>query len=458
MSSFMDEVINNLGEDLKVGDKVRGTVERILNDFTILLDVHSFTEGTMHLDHFTKDKNATSFKDLVKVGDIIECEVAKVSYEPNALILLSRLDELKEEAFNELKVAQENHTPVEATVSKDANGKGYILNYKGIACFMPKSQSPRDIKLKSNINVLVIDIDDDRKRAVVSAKEIAIQEQLKKKEAILEGINVGDTLKGVVTKVENYAAFVKCGEVSGMIKAKDVAHEFVDVQKVLKVGDELEVKVLSKDNGKLLFSRKALIDSPFTAFAKEHHIGDKVKGKVSNKLAFGLLLELAPNLKGLLHRSEYSYNPNDNLAARVIIGDELEVAILSMDEDGEKINLSIKALMDNPWDRVEAQVGDVVKAKVLGTNKGGVEVATDLGVDGFIPKSEALSYDDRNKDVSSFFAKDDEVEAKIIEIDPKQWRMVLSIRKINEDKERAELEKYNDNEEVSTNLGDKLKK
>jgi small subunit ribosomal protein S1 len=128
-----------------------------------------------------------------------------------------------------------------------------------------------------------------------------------------------------------------------------------------------------------------------------------------------------------------------------------------MDEDGEKINLSIKALMDNPWDRVEAQVGDVVKAKVLGTNKGGVEVATDLGVDGFIPKSEALSYDDRNKDVSSFFAKDDEVEAKIIEIDPKQWRMVLSIRKINEDKARADLEKYNDSEEVSTNIGDKLK-
>ena len=453
---FMDEVMANYKDAPKVGEKVKGKVVSIENQKTIKLDIGCFTEGTMHLEYFTKDPNVESFEGLVNVGDEIECEVAKVD-EQHSLILLSRQDELKLEAFNEIKEALAEGKTIEACVTKDVNNRGYILTYKGISLFMPKSQSPKDVKLKSNINVLVLDVDNEKMKAVVSAKAIQHLEYLKKKEEALEGINVGDTLNGVVTKVENYAAFVKCGDVSGMIKAKDVAHEFVDVQKVLKVGDEVSVKVLSKENGKLLFSRKALIDSPYQAFAKAHNVGDKVKGKVSNKLAFGLLLELAPNLKGLLHRSEYSYNPNDNLASRVIIGDELEVAILSMDEKDEKINLSIKALMDNPWERVEAQVGDIVKAKVIGTNKGGVEVATELGVDGFIPKSEALSYDDRNKEVSAFFAKDDEVEAKIIEIDPKQWRMVLSIRKINEDKARADLEKYNDSEEVSTNIGDKLK-
>ena len=457
-NSFMDEVINNLDDNLKPGDKVTGKVISITNDYTIVLDINSFTEGTMHLNHFTKDPNVTSFKDIVKVGDVIDCEIAKVSYDPTAQILLSRLDTLKVEAFNELVKAKEEGTTINVTVVKDSNGKGFMCSYNGVNCFMPKSQSAKDVKVKSTVAVVVIDIDDARHKAVVSSKALEHQEYLKKKEEALANINVGDILDGVITKVENYAAFVKCGDVSGMIKAKDVAHEFVEVQKVLKAGDEVKVQVISKDNNKLLFSRKALIDSPFTAFTKEHTIGDKVKGKVTNKLPYGLLLELAPNLKGLLHKTEYSHNPNDNLASKVIIGDELEAAILSIDNDAERINLSIKVLLDNPWDRVEAKVGDIIKCKVLGTNKGGVEVSTDLGVDGFIPKSEALSYDDRNKDVASFFEKDDELETKIIEIDPKQWRLVLSIRRINEDKERVELEKYNDNEEITTNLADKLNK
>lgn len=457
-NSFMEDVINSLDEGLKPGDKVTGKVISIVNDKTIVLDINSFTEGTMHLNHFTKDPNVLSFKDIVKVGDVIDCEIAKISYDPTAVILLSRLDSLKAEAFNELVKAKEEGNTVLVNVLKDANGKGFICTYNGVNCFMPKSQSSKDVKVKANVNVAIIDIDEAHHKAVVSAKAIEHQEYLKKKEEALANVNVGDILDGVITKVENYAAFVKCGDVSGMIKAKDVAHEFVEVQKVLNVGDELKVQVISKENNKLLFSRKALIDSPFTAFTKEHSIGDKIKGKVTNKLPYGLLLEIAPNLKGLLHKTEYSHNPNDNLAAKVIIGDELEAAVLSIDNDSERINLSIKVLLDNPWDRVEAKVGDIIKCKVLGTNKGGVEVSTNLGVDGFIPKSEALSYDDRNKDVASFFAKDDELETKIIEIDPKQWRLVLSIRRINEDKERAELEKYNDNQDISTNLADKLDK
>ncbi len=433
----------------KPGDKVTGTVVSISDDKTILLDIKSFTEGTMHLDHYTNDKSITSFKGLVNIGDEIVCQVTSVK---ESQILLSRQNEIKNENFNELVKFKENDEAFEAYITKEIKG-GYNLSYKGIQLFMPKSQSLNDTKLKTNVFVKIIELDEKRNKAVVSAKAYEHELYIEKRDKQLEGISVGDKLDGVITKVEKYAAFVKIGDVIGVIKARDVAHEFVDITTVLKAGDNIKVEVLGKENGKLQLSRKALIETSYDLFKKEHKIGDVVKGKLTNKLPFGLLIELAPNLKGLLHSNEYSHNPNDNYNNCVVIGDEIEAAIIKFDDEGQKISLSRKALMDNPWDKVDAKIGDTTNVKVLEVGKNGLKVLA-YGVEGFVPLSETMVEFD--KKLADYYAKDDEAQAVVIDINKKEWKLKLSIKKAEDEKEKELFQKYLKNEEVSTSIGEQF--
>lgn len=452
-AELLEEYENNNNSNVKRGDKVKGTVVSMPDDKTVMLDIQCATEGTLHLDHYTKDSSIQSFKDAgIKIGDEIECEVSKVVKEVNSdhpQILLSRLNEVKNELFAEVVSAKESNTKLQAKVVKDVN-KGYILSYKGVELFLPSSQAPKNLEKNATIEVLVIEIDEDRKKAVVSSKAIEHQNYVESREKEYDAVNVGDVLEGTITKVENYAAFVKFDNLTGIIKARDVAHEYVDITTVLKAGDKVKVKVLTKANGKITLSRKELIKSAFEEYKESHNVGDKVSGKVVNKMPYGLLLELAPNLKGLLHNSEYSWNPNDRFDASVVIGDMVEVAITKFEDEKERISLSRKALIDNPWDRVDAKIGDETEVTVTEANEKGLKV-TAFGVDGFIPAFEAV---ERGKNPKDYFAKDDKAEALVIDIDKKQWKLKLSIRKLQDAKERANFEKYLKKEEAKTTIGD----
>ena len=454
-----EELLNNYDAkpSLRVGDIVDGVVVSIPDDKTLLLDIKSFTEGTLHLNYYTKDQNVTSFKGLVKIGDKLTCKVTKIENgqgrNDHSLIMLSRLDQIKNETFEEIIKAKDNNEILSVYVSKDINS-GYICYYNGIELFMPRSQSIKDVNLKDNIDVKVIEIDENRKKAVVSSKVVEHEKYVESRDKELESINVGDVLDGVITKVEKYAAFVKISNVIGVIKARDVSHEFTDITTILKAGDEIKVKVISKDNGKLGLSRKALIKTAYQLYKENHKVSDKVKGKVTNKQPGYLLIELAPNLKGLLHQSEYSWNPNDNYNNNVVIGDEVEVAIIAMNDEKENIRLSRKALMDNPWDKVDAKLGDVCKIKVKEVNNSGLVVEA-FGVDGFIPAIETMT--EEKKAVSDFYAVGDEADAIVIEINKKEWRLKLSIKKLVDAEERKKLDKYMKNEEASTSIGEQFK-
>ena len=441
----------------KVGDVVEGEVVSFGDDKTIYLDIHAFTEGTMHLDHYTKDKSITSFKQVVKIGDVIKCEVAKVTEEN---IYLSRMNQIQEENFKKIVAAHENNEAIEVYVSSLVSGKGYTCKYLGAQLFMPLSMASQSVKTGQNILVKVIEVEEARKRALVSRRVIEQEEYQANKAREFDAINVGDVLTGKVVKIEKYGAIVKFEYNQGLIKTNQVAHEFVDINSVLVVGQEIEVKVINKANGKIDLSRKALLKSPFELFLENNKVGQTITGKVVNKLAFGLLLEIAPNVKGLLHSSEYSHNPNDNFNNHVVIGDTVEVAILSINEKQEKVSLSRKALIDNPWSRVTAHEGDLVDAKVLEVKENGLLVEA-LGVDGFVPVSEALL--ENKKDLASYYAQGDEVKAYIIEIKPAEWRLKLSIRKYLAQEERKSYEKYLTEEETSgatigDQFGDILKK
>lgn len=439
--------------ELKVGDVVKGVVVQVEAN-TIYLDLQSFTEGKMYLEHYTKDKTISSFKGLVKVGDVIECEVAKA--DENS-IYLSRHNQLAHIAFNAVVEAKEANADITVKVVKLVPKKGYNVLFNGSTLFMPLSQAPEEVKVGQELVVRVLEVNSDRMTGVVSRRVIERENYANAKHAEFDSFNVGDVVKGEVAKIEKFGVFVKFAYNQGLIRVNQLAHTFTsDINAVVKVGDEIEVKIMSKENGKLLLSKKALLDTPFEAYVKEHTVGQTVKGKVTNKLTFGLLLELADNVKGLLHQSEYSHNPNDNFNDYVVIGDEVECAILAIDEKKEKISLSRKALIDNPWTRVTAQAGDVVEVTVKELTDNGMLVET-LGVDGFIPQNEILT-PNQNGHFKDYYSVGDKANAEIIDIRVQEWRLKLSIKKPLIREERKSFEKYlNNEEEVSLNLGEAFK-
>ena len=433
---------------LKKGDVVEGTVVEIKNDKTIFIDINSYTEGTMYLEYFTKDKNVTSFKGLVKVGDKLLCTVTKVS-EDN--IYLSRLNQINDEAVKGLVKAKDEEETIVVKITEEME-KGYKASYNGVnSLFLPKSLAS-DVTVGKTYEVKVIDGEAQRGNFVISRRAITDIEFKENKDKEYDSIKQGDVLKGTITKVEKYGALVKFNYVTGLLKTNQVAHEYIDIEKVLHVGDEIEVKVVKKENGKLELSRKALIESPFNLYIKEHKVSDTVKGRLTNKLQFGLLLELAPNVKGLLHQSEYSHNPNDNFANCVKINDEIEASIIKIDAENEKISLSRKPLLDNPWERVEAKVGDIVDVKVTEVNEKGLKVEA-LGVDGIVPFSEAAD----EKGSLDQYQKDDVCKAIITELKPREWRLKLSINKFKRMEERKDFEGHLTEDVEDVTIGDRFK-
>ena len=446
----MDDLLKDFSK-VKPGEIITGTVVSIPDDKTAYVDIQDFTEGTLHLDHFTRDKNVTSLKDVLKVGQSIKVKVTSVKEET---VYLSCLDIIDDKVIEEIRTAFIECTPIQVTVSSEVKGKGYVATYKGLRVFLPKSQATASVALNKTIEVKITAFEEkgEKTNVIVSRREIENEEYKENREKEIEGINVGDVLKGTIAKIEKYGAVVKFNYATGLLLLNQISHKFIDINKELEVGQEVEVKVIKKENGKLELSKKALVDSPFEAYVKSHKVADKVTGKLVNKLPYGLLLELAEDVTGLLHSTEYSHNPNDNYANFVKIGDMIDVAIIKIDEAKERISLSRKALMDNPWDKVEAKVGDVTKVKITEINEKGLKVEA-FGVDGYIPASEATK---DKADLNSLFAVGDEYDAVVLEIRPKEWRLKLSIKKIQVAKEREEFEKYMTSDESSVTVGDTL--
>ncbi|TVP85220.1 MAG: 30S ribosomal protein S1 [Acholeplasmataceae bacterium] len=441
---------------LRVGHVVEGTVIKV-EENTIYLDVQYTTEGKIHLDNYDKPAPQT-FEGLVKIGDKVRARVMKITDDP-AQILLSRLPLLSDEKFLKIESLVESGETVNAKVKKILE-KGLILSYLENDVFLPYSLLDFDlVKTKEElpgktleIQIIEATMRGRSRRIVASRKAIfererqeAYETRLKARQDELEHINTGDILKGKVDKLEPHAATIRFDHVVGLLRISQVSHYRIDkIEDVLSLGDEIDVKVIKKEGNRLDLSMKALIKTPYEEFYDTHKVGDTVTGTAFQKLPFGIIVEVDKDVRGLLHKNEYSWNPNDNFDAFVKIGDELTLSIVNLDLKKEKISLSKKALEDNPWKNVTVKRGDVVKAKVLEVTKEGLKVMVQ-GAEGLIPSNE-LSIEKIGRP-DEYFAIDDEVDAVVIEANREQWSLKLSIRRVLEKVERDSFEQYLEDEE-----------
>lgn len=450
-------------ESVKVNDKVEGTVFKV-EDNVIYLTLENHEEARMFVEFY--DNGLTSFEGVVKEGDKITAVIKKINDDPS-FILLSRIPLLKDEKFAKIEQSYKDNQTIQAKVSK-VDEKGLHLKYLGFDIFLPYGLLDRELveakdTLKGQpLEVYLIEVKGGKRPRLIASRkqifeerrqqELEARQQARKEE--IDNIKTGDVITGKVERLDDHAATVRFEHVAGLLRISQIAHQRIEnIHDALEVGQDIEVKVIKKEGMRLDLSRKILLPTPFEVFSENHKKGSSIKGEVVQKLPFGLIIEFEDGVRGLLHASEYSWNPNDNFQNFVKIGDEVESAVLSVDAKKKKISLSRKALFDNPWKNVSFKRGEDVEAKVLEiiTDKGIIVEAK--GVNGFIPVSE-LSVERVHK-IEDLFAVGDELVARVIEVQPKEWHLKLSVKQVKEENIRSEYEPYlQEQEEVTTTLGD----
>jgi len=438
---------------VKVGMVVTGEVFKVTDD-GVYVDVQSFTEAVIYKPGLGLS-NSDTCVDHYKVGDSLTAKVTRVDYD-NQSILLSRQDMIKDDKRKEFDEFATASNQFEARVKKVVRG-GLVLNYKGIELFMPASQiDTKRVELEdfANQTLKVVVIENDGRKVVVSRRKVLEQEFYAAKKAELETFKAGETVTGTVMKIGERGVNVKLGHNFAFIHISEISHFHVkDINEFLTEGQEIEAQIIGIDKKGIKLSLKRLQKAPWDIFAEEFKVGDKVTGKIVRKMGNAMLVEVSRDVVGIINEKDYSWDPRTNLAGDVEVGTELELQIISLDAKKKKMSLSKKHLDYNPWNDVSVKLNETVSGEVEELQSRGALVKIQ-GVKAFLPIGEITSR--HITDVKEVLSLGQAVTAVVTTLDKRNWKMVISIKQLQETKERKEFEQYKETEqEVSKEtLGD----
>lgn len=448
------------------GQFVTGTVVQV-TDEEVLVDIGYITEGILKKDHVTLGK-IESAKDAFKEGDEIKVKVHRYveTKDGSTFPLLSRLDVLKSERKKQNMDKLEIGEKYSFKVKKAIKG-GLLLDYHGIEVFLPESliflreeQGDKDALVGSTITAELIEKKQEGRNTnlIANRKQVAYEEKQAQLKEEVASINEGDTVKVTIERVKDFGAFAKITDhIDGLIHISEVSHFHVkDINEYLSVGDEVETKIIKVKGKKVSLSIKALQSTPWDNFLANYKVGDKVQGKVVRKMQFGMLLEVEKEVVGLLNRFDYSWNPNENLAGEVEVGDTLEVEITSINHKKKQFNVSKKHLEYNPWADLKFKKGDSVSAEVVRLEDNGAIVKVEE-VEGFLPIGEVSTEHVSNLD--SELKPEDIITVEVLEFNPKKWQLVVSKKSLQEKKAREAFEsELSENVSSNQSLEDLFKK
>lgn len=343
----MMEAIENSFTRLHRGEVVKGTVLYV-TDNEVMVNVNYKSDGIINRDELSKDPDAKP-KDLFKVGEIIQVFIVKLDDGDGNVVLSSkRVDDLKnwdvlEESFN-------NKTEVECKVLNIVKGGLTVLIY-GINGFMPASHVSTSYvtdltQFKGRtFQARVIDLDKDKRRVIVSRKDVEKDQSSKKKSELWEKLEINATVVGVVQRLTDFGAFVDLGGIDGLIHISDLSWNRVKhPSEILKAGDKVEVKILSldKEKNRISLGLKQTVVEPWESFKRNVKVGDVVEGKIVNLLDFGAFVRLNDGVDGLLHVSQISKEHVNKPSDVLKVGDSITVKVIEINEEEKRISLSAK--------------------------------------------------------------------------------------------------------------------
>ena len=422
---------------MQPGKIVTGTVVNVGPD-VVMVNAGLKSEGAIPVSEFLNEKGEIT----VSVGDLVDVSLESLE-DGFGATQLSREKAKAAEAWVRLEHAFEANETVTGIISGKVKG-GFTVDLENIRAFLPGSlvdvRPIRDTAHLENkeLEFKLIKLDRPRNNIVVSRRAIMEQENSAEREALLETLEEGKVVKGIVKNLTDYGAFVDLGGIDGLLHITDMAWKRVKhPSEVVAIGDEIDVQILKfdKERERVSLGLKQLGDDPWKDIARRYPNSTRIHGKVTNIADYGCFVEIEDGVEGLVHMSEMDWtNKNVHPSKLVSLGDEVEVMVLDIDAERRRISLGIKQCQANPWEEfaMTHNKGDKVSGAIKSITDFGIFIGLDGGIDGLIHLSD-ISWEEENEELIRDFKKGDDVEAVVLAIDPERERISLGIKQLQDD-------------------------
>ncbi|WP_289005602.1 30S ribosomal protein S1 [uncultured Kingella sp.] len=434
-AQLLEEYSNT--QEMNYGEVITAEVVDITDKF-VIVNAGLKSESLIDIAEF---KNPLGELE-VKVGDFVTVTIESVE---NGFgeTKLSREKAKRAADWITLEEAMEDGEILSGVINGKVKG-GLTVMVNSIRAFLPGSLlDVRPIKDTSQfegkeVEFKVIKLDRKRNNVVVSRRAVLEATLGEERKALMETLQEGTIVKGIVKNITDYGAFVDLGGIDGLLHITDLAWRRVKhPSEVLEVGKEVEAKVLrfDQDKQRVSLGLKQLGEDPWEGLARRYPQGSRLFGKVSNLTDYGAFVEIEQGIEGLVHVSEMDWtNKNVHPSKVVQLGDEVEVMILDIDEDKRRISLGMKQCQANPWLEFEANYskGDKLKGAVKSITDFGVFVGLPGNIDGLVHLSD-LSWTESGEEAVRKYKKGEEVETVVLAIDVEKERISLGIKQLEGD-------------------------
>ena len=436
-SAAMAEMLASAGQESKFknGSLVEGTVSAV-KDGDVFIDIGYKSEGVVPVDEFGEGAE-------VKVGDKVTVMLRELENDKTGMVSLSKRaadDKIRWEKILDRYV---EGCVVTGTIKSAVRG-GLLVQIDDVEAFLPGSQvevapvKELEPYVGQTFDFKVIKISNERRNLIVSRRELIEGTMAEKKAELMSSLQKGEVRKGKVKNITDFGAFVDLDGLDGLLHITDMSWGRVKhPSEILKVGDEIDVMVLDvdRDRERVSLGLKQTQPNPWDAIQDQFPVGSRVSGKVVNLAPYGAFVEIAPGIEGLVHISEFSWTKRVARASDMLsVGDEVQVVVLSVDMENQKIALGIRQTQDNPWDTVQDRypVGSKIKGKVRNFTAYGAFVELEEGIDGMIHVSD-MSWTRKINHPSECLQKGEEVEAVVLDVNPKEQRISLGLKQAQTD-------------------------
>ncbi len=431
----MEKLYEDTLTEITEKELISGTVVGI-TDREVIVNIGFKSDGLVSLSEFR------DMPDL-KPGDEVQVYIEEQE-NANGQLVLSRRKAKIVKAWESIQGALDNDEIIEGFVKRRTKG-GLIVDVYGVEAFLPGSQidvkpiRDFDIFVGKSMEVKVVKINYTNDNVVVSHKVLIEKDLEQQKAEILNNLEKGQVLEGVIKNMTNFGVFIDLGGVDGLLHITDISWGRINhPEEVLSLDEKVNIVVLDFDDNKQRISlgMKQLTDHPWDSLDKDIDVGSKVKGKIVNVADYGAFLEIIPGVEGLIHVSEMSWsqhlrNPSDFIN----VGDEIEAVVLTIDREERKMSVGIKQLTEDPWTKQDVltnyAIGTEHKGTVRNLTNFGLFIELEEGIDGLVHVSD-LSWTKKIKHPSEFVKVGDELEVKVMELDIENRRLALSHKHLEE--------------------------
>lgn len=429
--------------DIKEGQILKGKIVQI-GEKEILVDIGYKSEGIVFKSEITDPEE-------LEVGGEIDVMLENKEND-QGMVVLSHEKAKRLSSWQNIVDNRKEGDVVEGKVFRKVRG-GFMVDI-GMGAFLPASLSMMqefggaDEIVGKKLSFKIVKINIPRKNIVLSRKELVEERKHGEKVAILEEMNKGDVVKGIVRNITDFGAFVDIGGgITGLLHITDMSWGRIShPSDIVKIGDEIEVKVLDfdKTSAKVSLGLKQKTANPWENISEKYPEGKVVPGKVVNIMPYGIFVELEKGIEGLIHISEFSWSKKiSHPSERFKPGDSVEAMVLKVDEANQKLSLGIKQLEKDPWKGVEERfhIGDKIKGTISAVTDYGVFVELGDGIEGLVHVSD-LSWTKRVTNPKEKLKKGDEIEAIILNVDEQNRRISLGVKQLAQDPWDEIIKKY----------------